>query len=78
MRNVFAVSIAVILLGTAAGCDSNDAGRDVRTEAEKQQALRDSAFGSMTETMDRARDVEQLQRDRKSGLDAALENLQGR
>lgn len=43
------------------------------TDAERQQALRDSAFGGLVEPMDRAAGVEQLQLDRKRELDAALE-----
>ncbi len=42
------------------------------TEAERQQALRDSAFGGLVEPMDRAAGVEQLQLDRKRELDEAL------
>lgn len=41
--------------------------------AQREQALRDSTFGAMTETMDRAAEVEQLGRERKREIDAALE-----
>ena len=44
-----------------------------RTQAEREQALRDSAFGGLVEPMDRAESVEQLQLDRKRELDAALD-----
>ena len=75
MRANFALLIAVTMIGASGGCGSSTSSQDnSRTEAEKQQALRDSAFGSMVETMDRARGVEQLQLDRKARLDAALEN----
>ncbi len=75
MRKTFALSMAVILLGISSGCGPSKSSRDVRkTEAEKQQALRDSTFGSMAEAMDRARGVEQLQLDRKDRLEAALED----
>ena len=43
------------------------------TEAERQQALRDSAFGGLVEPMDRAAGVEQLQLDRKRELDEIIE-----
>ena len=43
------------------------------TDAEREQALRDSAFGSLVEPMDRARAVEQLQMDRKRELDEAID-----
>ena len=75
MRKTFALLMAVILLGISSGCGPSESSRDVRkTEAEKQQALRDSSFGSMAEAMDRARGVEQLQLDRKDRLEAALED----
>jgi hypothetical protein len=44
-----------------------------KTEAEKQQALQDSAFGAYAEQMNRAAEVQQLQLDRKREIDAALE-----
>ncbi|TDJ47169.1 MAG: hypothetical protein E2O51_01500 [Gammaproteobacteria bacterium] len=75
MRKTLALSMAVMLLGISSGCGPSESSRDVRkTEAEKQQALRDSTFGSMAEAMDRARSVEQLQLDRKDRLEAALED----
>ena len=49
-----------------------EASEERSTEAERQQALRDSAFGSLVEPMDRAAGVEQLQLDRKRELDEAL------
>ncbi len=79
MRKISALSMAVILIGVSSGCgpsrNTQDAGR---TEAETQQALRDSTFGSMVESMDRAREVEQLQLDRKDRIDATLENSRDR
>jgi len=68
MRKAFLLSMGLILIG---GCGPNQ--EEVRTEAEKQQALSDSTFGPMAESMDRAREVEQLQLDRKDRIDAALE-----
>lgn len=55
------------------GACAPDAPEERRTEAERQQALRDSAFGGLVEPMDRAAGVEQLQLDRKRELDEALE-----
>ena len=79
MRKTLAFSMAVILLGISSGCGPSESSRDVRkTEAEKQQALRDSTFGSMAEAMDRARSVEQLQLDRKDRIEAALEDSRKR
>ncbi len=75
VRKILALSTVVILIGTSSGCvpsQSDQAER--RTEAEKQQALRESTFGPLAESMDRARAVEQLQQDRKAELDAAIEN----
>lgn len=75
MRKTLVFSLAAMLLAISSGCGPSESSRDVRkTEAEKQQALRDSTFGSMAEAMDRARGVEQLQLDRKDRLEAALED----
>lgn len=45
-----------------AACGS-DAVEEQPTEAERQQERRDSAFGSLAEQLDRAAEVQQLQRD---------------
>ncbi len=79
MRKFFALSMAVMLIGASSGCGPSQSDeRDRRTEAERQQALRDSAFGTAAEALERAREVEQLQQDRKSELEAALERSEGR
>lgn len=76
MRKLSALGVAVILAG---GCGSEDSTIEVsRTEAEKQRALRESTFGSMVGTMDKAAGVEQLNQDRKRNLDDAIENSDGR
>ena len=73
MRTVFILSTLVLFGSCLVGCSPNTSNQDeASTEAERQQALRDSAFGDMTETLDRAREVEQLQLDRKRELDEAL------
>ncbi len=59
-------------LCTLSACGS-DPVEEPPTEAERQQALRDSAFGSLAEQMDRAAEIEQLQLNRKREIDAALE-----
>ena len=71
MRRTLVVSIGVILIGATSGCSPSP--EEVRTEAEREQALRDSTFGSIAESMDHAVEVEQLQQDRKNRIDAALE-----
>ena len=71
MRKALVLSMGVILIATTGGCGPNQ--EEVRTEAEREQALRESAFGSMAESIDRAAEVEQLQQDRKNRIDAALE-----
>lgn len=77
MRKFLALSIVMILSSATGGCGPGDNDHEQsKTEADKQQALRESSFGSMTETMDRAKAVEQLQQERKNKLDAALENSQ--
>lgn len=79
MRKVLTLLTAVILIGASSGCGPGKPNHDDgRTEAEKQQAVRNSTFGPMVGTLDRARGVAQLQQDRKSKLDAATENSEGR
>ncbi len=79
MRKFFALSMAVILVGASGACGPTRTNQgDSRTEAERRQAARDSAFGPMVEAMDRARGVEQLQQNRQSELDEALESFEGR
>ena len=79
MRKLFSLSMAMILIGASGGCGAGSSDQDKgKTEAEKQQALRDSTLGPMAETMDRAKAVEQLQQERKDKLDAAMENSEGR
>jgi len=78
MRTFSAFCLAVILIGTAGGCSSDDSTIEVtRTEVEKQRALRESAFGSMAGAMDKAAGVEQLNQDRKRSLDDAIDNSDG-
>lgn len=64
------LSAAALL--AAAAC-APDAPEERSSEAERAQALRESAFGGLVEPMDRAAGVEQLQLDRKRELDEALE-----
>jgi hypothetical protein len=72
MPRYSAVFFAVIVGAGVAGCGSEPP--DERpTEAERQQALRDSAFGSLVEPMDRAAEIQQLQLDRKREIDEALD-----
>jgi hypothetical protein len=74
MRRFFALSIAVILIGAFSGCGPGTSSHaDRKTDAERQQALDDSVFGTMTGTMARAKGVEQLQQDHKDKLDAAID-----
>ena len=78
MRKLLALSLTMILIGASSGCGPGNSDHTAsKTEAEKQQALRNSAFGSAVETMDRAKAVEQLQQDRKNQLDAAMESSEG-
>ena len=67
--------ITILLAAAVSGCGSGGSDQaDVRSDEEKQQALRDSAFSEMTETLERAEEVEQLQKDRMSELNSAIEN----
>ena len=79
MRKALAVFITVVLSGALTGCGSGERNQDGgRTEAETQQALSDSTFGSMTDAMNRAEDVVQMQQDRSRELDEALDKSEGR
>jgi len=79
MRNALAVFIAVVLSGALTGCGSGERNQDGgRTEAETQQALSDSTFGPMSDAMNRAEDVVQMQQDRSRELDEALDRSEGR
>lgn len=73
MHTYLAIGLATVLAGAIAGCGPADDGRP-KTDAEKRQALDESAFGDMAGTMDRAREVEQLNIERKDRLDAELDN----
>ena len=67
-----AVRLFIVAVLAASSACAPDAPEVRTTEAERQQALRDSAFGGLVEPMDRAAGVEQLQLDRKRELDEAL------
>jgi len=60
----------VISLLAACGAPSDDL---PPTEAERDAALRESAFGGLVAPMDQAAEIQQLQSDRKRELDAAIE-----
>ena len=79
MRKALAVFVTVVLSGALTGCGSGERDQDGgRTEAETQQALSDSTFGPMTDAMNRAEDVVQMQQDRSRELDEALDKSEGR
>ena len=79
MRKALALSVIVVLSGVLTGCGSGERNQDGgRTEAETQQALRDSTFGPMTDAMNRAEGVVQMQQDRSRELDEALDKAEGR
>ena len=78
MHKYVKVILAVVTMGLVATCVPSESDHDDRkTDAEKQQALQSSTFGPMVGTMDRAKDVEQLQQDRKQKLDQAMEASEG-
>jgi hypothetical protein len=66
-------ALSMLMALAALGACGNETVEPAPTEAERQQALRDSAFGAMVEPLERAAEVEQLERDRKRAIDAALE-----
>ena len=57
----------------ASACGVDDAD-PATSRAERDAALRDSAFGGLVEPMDRAKALQELQLERKRELDAAIEN----
>lgn len=65
----FALLAALVLLP---GCSTDD-DAPAKSDAEKQQALEESAFGDMTSALDRAKEVEDLSADRKRQLDEAMD-----
>lgn len=69
------VSMPVTLMSTIIlllGCSPAD-DPPAKSDAKKQQALEESAFGEMTGTLDRAKEVEDLNADRKRQLDEAMD-----
>ena len=79
MKNSACVVASLLLTAILAGCGSGTGDSDVRrTEAEKQKALEESAFGTLTDTMNRAADVDTLQQNRTGEIDAALEESEKR
>jgi len=72
MPRYSAIFIVLMVGAGVVGCGSEPP-EERSTEAERQQALRDSAFGSLVEPMDRAAEVQQLQLDRKREIDEALD-----
>jgi len=72
MTTLFRSYLLVAAIAALAACGSEPP-EERATEAERQQALRESAFGSMVEQMDRAAKVQQLQLDHKREIDEALD-----
>lgn len=72
MATLFRSYLLVAAVTALTACGSKPP-EERATEAERQRALRDSAFGSMVEQMDRAAEVQQLQLDRKREIDEALD-----
>lgn len=77
IRTISTVLAVLWLSAGVSGCGSGEP-EPPKTRAEKEQALRDSSFGAMTGTLDRAQGVEQLQEARKQQLDAAMDEAESR
>ena len=69
-RRTLSVLLAFVCLGACA-VEQESASA---SQAERDAALRESAFGGLVEPMDRAQELQQLQLDRKRELDAAIDN----
>ena len=66
----FGVLLAIVYLGAC----SVEEDAAPTSEAERDAALRESAFGGLVEPMDRAEELEQLAIDRKREIDATIDN----
>ena len=77
MLKQIVLSISLLMI---AGCDASDTSEPVNqtNTAERQQAMSDSAFGSMTDTLSRAENVENLSLERKTDIDDAMDTAEGR
>ena len=64
------VLLAIVCLGAC----SVEEDAAPTSEAERDAALRESAFGGLVEPMDRAEELEQLAIDRKREIDATIDN----
>ena len=67
-------TIFTLLLAAGLGGCAPEEDAQPPTQAEREAALRESAFGGLVEPMDRAQEIQQLQIDRKRELDEAIEN----
>jgi hypothetical protein len=70
LRTVLVAAAVAIVVGA---CSSGDESPP-KTDAEKQEALENSAFGELAGTLDKAAEVEELTKDRKRQLDESLDN----
>ncbi|NBC22046.1 MAG: hypothetical protein GVY21_01075 [Gammaproteobacteria bacterium] len=71
MRKILLIGACVAL--TACGGAEREAADDGEAYED-----RETVFDPMTETIDRAKEVEEMGRDRKKAMDEALEDAEGR
>lgn len=66
--------ILALVLMAALGACAEPPDSQPTTQAERDAALRDSAFGGLVEPLEAAQELQQMQIDRKRELDEAIEN----
>ncbi|WP_405227307.1 hypothetical protein [Lentisalinibacter sediminis] len=70
MRNLFLIGTCLVL----AACGGAD---DEATKSDEPYEDRETVFDPMTDTIDRAKEVEEMGKDRKKAMDEALEEADG-
>ncbi|MGI9342253.1 MAG: hypothetical protein ACR2QV_05350 [Gammaproteobacteria bacterium] len=73
MHSLRTILVTAAIALVAGACSPGDESPP-KTDAEKREALENSAFGELSGTLDKAADVEKLNQDRKRQLDETLDN----
>ncbi|WP_405236552.1 hypothetical protein [Lentisalinibacter orientalis] len=76
MRNLLLIG-ACLALAACGGAD-DEAAKSDQAYADEPYEDRETVFDPMTDTIDRAKEVEEMGKDRKKAMDEALEGAEGR
>lgn len=76
MRNLLLIGACLAL--AACGGPDDEAAKTDESDTEETYEDRETVFDPMTDTIDRAKEVEELGKDRKKAMDEALEGAEGR